>query len=401
MFVDTADIKTGKYFHRAADYGKLEIPNRFATFIVSCSHFEIRNSEFANLNMDWLHPTYAWVLLAVPGAAYLFWRAARWREHAFRRFGDSAFLRQLAVYVHPWRRPAKAVLVVTALAGLILSLMGPRFGTQLRTVEREGVDLVVALDVSASMQAEDVAPSRLRRAKREIRDLVGELRGDRVGLVLFAGTGFVQCPLTTDYGALRLFLDVAGPDQIPVPGTSFEAAFDAAADAFDAARPPSDSTARPGEARSRVVLFMSDGENHMGDLEALKQRAQENNITLFAAGVGTEEGGRIPEYENGRQVGVKRDQEGQVVRTRLDEPALTTLAENGAYFRIGSTSSALSDVPTALRQLDTSTFEEEQFSEYAEMYQWPLAVALLLLLIEAFIPVRTRPRVSAANEPEG
>lgn len=350
--------------------------------------------------MDWLHPTYAWSLLAVPCAVYLFWRVGRWRQEAHGRFGDSTLLRQLAIHVHSWRRSAKAVLIVTALAGLILSLMGPRFGTQLRSVERRGVDLVVALDVSASMQAEDIAPSRLRRAKREIRDLVGELRGDRVGLVLFAGTGFVQCPLTTDYGALRLFLDAAGPDRIPVPGTSFEAAFDAAADAFDAVRPASDSTARPDEARSRVVLFLSDGENHMGDLEDIKRRARESDITLFAAGVGTEEGARIPVYENGRQVGVKRDREGQVVRTRLEEPALTTLAQNGAYFRIGSTSSALSDVPTALRQLDTSTFAEEQFAEYAQMYQWPLAVALLLLLIEAFIPVRSQVRTPAGTPME-
>jgi Ca-activated chloride channel family protein len=340
--------------------------------------------------MEWLHPTFAWTLAAVPVAVWLYWRAVQARARALDRFGNAALVQQLADAVRPWRRPVKATLVVLALAGMGIALIGPRFGTQLQTVERRGVDLIIALDVSESMRATDVSPSRLKRVKKEIRDLVDRLRGDRVGLVLFAGTGFVQCPLTTDYGALRLFLDVAGPDRVPVPGTNFGAALDAATEAFDAARPASDSTARPGQDRARVVLLLSDGENHVGDLASVKQKAQQNDVTLFAAGVGTTGGARIPIFENGREVGVKRDQQGQVVRTKLNEDALTTLAEGGAYFRIGSTASALSDVPTALRQLETSTVAEEQFAEYAEMYQWPLAVALLLLLVEAFVPVRTR-----------
>lgn len=340
--------------------------------------------------MDWLHPAFAWTLAAVPLAAWLYWRAAQWRRATIDRFGDAALVRQLSGAAHPWRRTGKAVLVVTALVGMAVSLMGPRFGTQLRTVERTGVDLVVALDVSESMWAEDVAPNRLDRAKKEIRDLVDQLRGDRVGLVLFAGTGFVQAPLTTDYNALRLFLDVAGPEQMPVPGTNFGAALDAAAEAFDAARPASDTTARPDEARSRVVLLVSDGENHVGALDEVKQRARDADVTLFAVGVGTEEGARIPIYEDGRQVGVKEDRDGRPVRTQFDETALTTLAEGGAYFRIESTSSTLSDVPTALRELETATFAEEEFSEYAEMYQWPLAVALVLLAAAVLIPVRTR-----------
>lgn len=349
--------------------------------------------------MDWLHPTFSWALLAVPLVAYCFWRASQWRTAARDRFGDAALLRDLAPTVRPWRRRLKAGIVVLAVAALAVALIGPRFGTQLRTVERRGVDLVVALDVSASMQAQDVAPSRLRRAKNEVRDLLGTLRGDRVGLVLFAGTGFVQCPLTTDYGALRLFLDVAAPDKVPTPGTSFEAALEAAADAFSTARPPSDTTARSDRNRAKVLLVLSDGENHIGNLASIKQTAQSNGIRLFAAGVGTEEGARIPVYKNGRRVGMKRDPQGRVVRTRLDEPALTDLAEDGVYFRIGSTSSALSDLPTALRQLETSTVAEEQFAEYAEMYQWPLAVALLLLFVEAVIPVRTRE--SSRNRTDG
>jgi Ca-activated chloride channel family protein len=339
--------------------------------------------------MDWLHPNFVWAGAALPVVAWLFWRAARQRAAARDRFGDAALVRRLTPALRPGRRRLKAVLVGAAAVAVVLSLMGPRYGTEVRTVERRGVDLVVALDVSSSMQAQDVAPSRLRRAKKEVRDVVGELRGDRVGLVLFAGTGFVQCPLTTDYGAFRLFLDVAEPGQVPTPGTNFEAALDASIEAFEEAR-AADSTRRPDERRAQVLLVLSDGENHIGDLEGLRRTARENGVTLFAAGVGTETGGRIPVYRNGRQVRVKRDAQGQVVRTRLDEPALTTLAEDGAYFRIGGTSSALSALPTALQRLDTSALAEERFAEYAELYQWPLAAALLLLFVEALIPVRAR-----------
>jgi len=342
--------------------------------------------------MDWLHPTYVWALLAVPAVGGVYWWAARGRQAAREQFGDAALVAQLAPAVPAWRRRLKAGLVVLAVAALALSLMGPRFGTEVRTVERRGVDLVVALDVSASMQTQDVAPSRLRRAKNEIRSVLDDLRGDRVGLVVFAGDGFVQAPLTTDYGALRLFLDVAEPDQVPTPGTNFGAALDAATEAFAAARPASDTTARPDEHRARALLVLSDGENHVGDLDELRQTARENDVTLFAAGIGTEEGARIPVYEDGRRTGYKRNQQGRVVRSRLDEPALTRLAEDGAYFRVGATSSALGDLPTALRRLETSVLAEEQFAEYAEMYQWPLAVALLLLFVEASIPTRTRRR---------
>jgi Ca-activated chloride channel family protein len=339
--------------------------------------------------MSWLHPSYVWLLVAVPvvAGAYVW---ARWRRaEAWAEMGESALLRTLAASARPRRRAVKGVLAVLGVALVAVSLIGPRYGTQVREVERTGVDLVVALDVSQSMLAEDVAPSRLERAKNEIKSLVGDLSGDRVGLVLFAGEGFVQCPLTTDYSAVRLFLDVAGTDAVPTPGTSFQSAVDAAVTAFDTA---ADSTRAPGEGRSKALLIVSDGENHVGDLEAVQETAREEGVVLFTAGVGGSEGATIPVYEQGRKVGVKRDRQGQVVETRLEEAALTTLAEEGAYFRISRTSSALSDFQEALDELDPTTFGAEKFSEYAQMYQWPLAAGLLLLLLEFLIPARTRER---------
>jgi len=340
--------------------------------------------------MDWLHPTYAWTLAVLPAAVWLYWRAARWRRAAQERFGGVDIVEQLATSVRPRRRTVKAGLVVGALLLGAVSLMGPRFGTEVRTVERRGVDLMIALDVSASMRAQDVAPSRLQRAKNEIRDLIGRLSGDRVGLILFAGDGFVQCPLTTDYGALRLFLDAADSDQLSTPGTSLGAAVSAAVRAFGAARPRSDSAASPGTEPPRAVLIVSDGETHTGSLETAKRNATEAGITLLTAGVGTRDGARIPVYENGTRVGFKRNNQGQVVQSQLNEDMLTRLAESGAYFRIGGTTSALSDVPAALRRIGASSYGAEQFADYREMYQWPLAAALLLLFVEGLIPVRAR-----------
>jgi len=337
--------------------------------------------------MTWLHPSYMWLLLAVPVAAGCYLYARRRRTEAWRQLGDTALLQDLASAVRPGRRAAKAVLVVLGVALIAVSLIGPRFGTKVREVERKGVDLVVALDVSTSMRAEDVAPNRLERAKNEIKTMLGRLGGDRVGLVVFAGDGFVQCPLTTDYNAVRLFLDVADTDLIPTPGTNFRAAIDAAVQAFDTAADTTGSAESP-TARSRALLIVSDGENHVGDLETVQETARENRIALFTAGVGETAGTTIPIYEQGSQVGVKRDRQGNVVRTRLDEPALTTLAEQGAYFRISRTSSALPDVRTALRGLEQTTFGAEKFSEYAEMYQWPLAAGLALLFLELLIPGR-------------
>ena len=333
--------------------------------------------------MDWLHPAYLWTAAAGPAlAAMLFLWAARKRREAMRRFGLRDTVARLAPGISPRRRRWKAAVATCATALLALALAGPRFGTQLRDVKREGVDLVVALDVSASMLAEDVAPNRLDRAKNEIRKLLNDLRGDRVGLVVFAGDAFLQCPLTTDYSAVRLFLDIASPDAIAVPGTDFGAALEMAAQAFDI------SAASPDDARSRALLFVSDGENHVADIEELTSLARDENIVLFAAGVGETDGSPIPVYRNGRRIGFRENAAGDIVRTRLEEQGLRQLSGGGAYFRIARTSSSLSKITAALERLERNEFAQEEFEEYDEKFQWPLALALLLLLLERSIPDR-------------
>ena len=333
--------------------------------------------------MDWLHPTYLWTLAAVPVVVGLFLWAAWRRRESLRRFGNESVVSRLVASVSARRRRWKAAAVVGGVLLLCVALAGPRYGTKLREVKREGVDLVIALDVSASMLAEDVAPNRLSRAKNEIKKLIGELKGDRVGLVIFAGDAFLQCPLTTDYSALRLFLDVAEPDMIPTPGTDFSAALSQAINAFEA---PSDQADQP----TRALLFVSDGENHVADIEDMSEKARSERIMMFAAGVGETAGAPIPVTNNGRRIGYKKDREGSIVHTRLEEQALKTMATDAAYFRIARTSSTLPNMISALDRLEKQELAREEFEEYEERYQWPLALALLLLALERIVSDRRK-----------
>lgn len=334
--------------------------------------------------MSWLHPTYLWTLALVPVVVLLFVWAAWQRRQASARFGDSALVQRLTKGLSPRRRRWKASFVTLGVLLMSLTLAGPQCGTKLREVTREGVDLVIALDVSLSMQANDVAPNRLERAKNEIKKLLDQLRGDRVGLVIFSGDAFIQCPLTTDYGAVRLFLDVADPSLLPTPGTDFSAALETAVQAFDV---PSETDQ---EDRTRALLIVSDGENHVPDIDAIVQDARASNIILYTAGVGETEGVRIPISRQGQRVSYKKDNEGNDVTTKLEEAVLQDLAADGAYFRIARTSSSLSEIISSLERLDKTEFGADQFEEYDPKYQWPLALALFLLFAERFASDRRR-----------
>ena len=350
--------------------------------------------------MDWLHPTYFWALGIVALVAGLLAWAAYQRTRAWARFGGLALAEQLAASVRPLRRYGKAALTVGAALLVAISLAGPRTEGGTRTVERTGMDLIIALDVSLSMTAEDVAPNRLARAKNAIRDLLDTLSGDRVGLVLFAGDGFVQCPLTTDYDAVRLFLDVADPSALATPGTNLHAAFRAAQQAFASTSDPVRAAAAPDAPRpkrTRAVLFVSDGENHVGEAKQVAEDARTDDVVLFSAGVGSPDGARIPLYDQDQLIGFKKDNRGQIVQTRLHEESLTTLAQDGAYFQISQSPAALTDLKAYLTRLNRTSLGTEQVETYDERYQWPLAAALLLLLAERLIRVRRR---AAGSRPQ-
>lgn len=344
--------------------------------------------------MDWLNPQYFWLFAAVPVAALLFFWSARRRLNLLARFGDSPVMARLTNTVSARRRRWKAGLLVLAVAFTTLALVGPRFGTQIREVKREGVDLIIALDVSLSMQAEDVAPSRLERSKNEIKRLLDDLQGDRVGLILFAGDAFLQCPLTSDYSAVKLFLDVANPSLIPTPGTDFGAALRLAMQAFER----SSETESSDESRTRALLFVSDGENHIDGINDMIQEARAAGVVMFAAGVGETEGAPIPTGRARGQTTYKKDRQGRIVSTKLEEAVLQELAEEGAYFRIARTASSLNKITSALDRLEKSEFATEEYEEYDEQYQWPLAIGLLLLVGEFFVSDRVRPGREGGGE---
>ncbi len=329
--------------------------------------------------MSWSHPAWLLALVAVPVAAALFaWAAARRREALGRFGGQTAFAEATA------RRRWHAALVVAALFAMAVSLGGPRYGTQLREVRQDGLDLIVALDVSESMRAEDVAPSRLDKAKYEIEALLGDLPGSRVGLVVFAGEAFLQCPLTSDFGAVRLFLDASNPSLIPTQGTDFGEALRVAAQAFDVA----DENLDGREGRARALLIVSDGENHAGGFRPALAAFEDEGVAVFAAGVGETDGAPIPVYRQNRLAGYKTDRTGQTVQSRLDEASLRDLVAGGAYYRIGRAGSELPELSDALDRLDRGPVASEAFETYAEQFQWPLAVALLLLVVAHLATVR-------------
>jgi Ca-activated chloride channel homolog len=337
----------------------------------------ITQSVNQRIAMFWSSPLALAALLAVPLVVALLVRGAVRRREALAAFGAGGGARG--------GERGRALLLVGAVGLLALAAAGPRYGTELREIRQEGVDLVIALDVSNSMRAEDVAPSRLERARHELEGVLASLRGSRVGIVLFAGEAFLHCPLTTDLNAVRLFLRAADPSLIPTQGTDLAEALRVAAEAFEAG-----AGGAADDPRARVVLVVSDGEDHPDRYGPALRAAEDAGIVFYAAGVGEPEGGPIPVYRDGRIVGYETDRTGAEVVTRLAEGTLRRIAQTGAYYPIGRAGGSLDAFPAALARLDRSVLSSEAYAAYAERYQWPLGLALLLLLAERLLAVRRR-----------
>jgi Ca-activated chloride channel family protein len=280
----------------------------------------------------------------------------------------------------------KAVLRSFLLVGFylfgILSLARPQWGAKMETVRRHGVDIVVALDTSYSMNAEDVAPSRLEKGKNEIRSLIEKLKGDRIGVVSFAGTAVVHCPLTLDYGAAKLFLDVINTEIIPEPGTALATAIETATSAFSAK-----------ERKYKVLIIFTDGEDLEGEVEAAVKKAKEAGVIIYTIGVGTSEGTPIPvRDEKGDIVEYRKDERGQVVVSRLDEASLARIAlETGGRYYISSTAEVeLDAIYDEVSKLEKKELESRFFQNYEDRFQYPLAMAILCLVIETWIGDRRK-----------
>lgn len=321
-------------------------------------------------------------LLLVPLLGGLLWHAGRRRREALRRFGDLDLVRRLSESVRPRARLVKGLLAVAAVFALVLALARPQFGTRVETVRREGQDIVVALDVSASMLAEDMAPNRLEKAKHAVGTLFGRLTGDRVGLVAFAGDAFVQSPLTVDYGAASMFLHAMDPDLIPVEGTDLGRALEVALDAFVET-----------ERQYRVLVLITDGEDHQGGIDEAVERAVENGVRIYTVGIGSPDGVPVPVFDDrGRPQGFLRDDQGAVVTTRLDEDTLREIARatGGRYQRLSVSETEVDALADEIAAMEGREVESQQVTQFDEQYQIFLGLGLLLWCVELLIPERRR-----------
>jgi Ca-activated chloride channel family protein len=326
--------------------------------------------------MQFGNPTSFWLLALAPVlAVFLMW-AFRARRRALERFASQPLLRRLAESVRPGARRWKAVLVVTAVTLAVLALTQPRWGFEWREVKHKGADVFVLLDVSKSMLTEDVRPNRLTQAKYAVQDLLEKLRGDRIGLVAFAGTAFVQCPLTVDYEAFRLTLKDADPRIIPRGGTAIGVAIRTALKGFEA-----------GEGRDRAIVLITDGEETESDALAAADEAAKAGVKIYAIGVGTAEGELIPVREDGKPMEFLKDREGKVVKSRLDEEMLKQIAlkTGGIYVRSAAGDFGIDAIyGKGIAQLQRKEYEARLQKQYFERFQWPLGFAFALLVIEAF-----------------
>lgn len=334
--------------------------------------------------MIWENSAYLWLLLLLPVLYGLYWWYRRYQARKRETFFDERLISQLRR--NYWRTGDRTRLfcMMAALFFFIVAAAGPKIGTEVREIQRRGVNMLVALDLSRSMNAEDINPSRLEKAKFEVGRLINRLQGDRVGLVVFTGEAFVQAPLTTDYSALRLFLDIANTDQMPTGATNFRAAMVKASEAFDSIEDQNNNA-------SDVLLFISDGENHQEGYESALEELTDRGVIVFSIGVGTREGGPIPVFNPNnpsQQMGYHRDSEGSVVTTRLEPDVLREIANTGGgeYFEIRSGNNSIEPFFSRLDELERGEFTNQEFADYKNQYQVLLLIGLAFFGLALFFP---------------
>lgn len=326
-----------------------------------------------------------WTLILVPILGVLYWYAGRRGRALLDRFGEHDLVRRLRASVNVTAVRWKAAMVLAAVALLALALARPQFGTRVETLRQQGQDVMVALDVSRSMYAEDVAPNRLERAKIEIGRIIQRLDGDRIGLVAFAGDAFVQSPLTADYGAAMMFLAAMDPTLMSTQGTDLARAVVVAVEALEETPP-----------ENRIVVIVTDGEDHEGGLAEAIAAAADARVTIHTVGVGSPEGVPLPDVEGIEASGrFRRDDQGNVITTRLNETALQDIAlqTDGEYHRIGQGAGGLGRLVERIEGGGREV-ESREVTQFEEQYQVFLGAALLLLIVEVIVPGRRRRRTA-------
>ncbi|HVO75673.1 MAG TPA: VWA domain-containing protein [Ignavibacteriaceae bacterium] len=335
------------------------------------------------------HPEYLNAFYLIPVLILVFWFLSGNRNKILERFADKKLHRVLLPFFSKGKNIIKFSLILLSFALLIIAAANPQVGSRIEEVKQTGIDVYILLDVSNSMLAEDIKPNRLEKAKLQISNLINRLKGDRIGLVVFAGEAFVQFPITTDYSAANLFLSAADNNSVTRQGTAIAAAINLADKSFDY----SSST-------EKVMIIITDGEDHEGDVNETAEKMKAKGIKIYTIGLGSPEGVPIPIYNQGAQVGFKQDREGKTVLTRLDEDILKKIASitGGQYYRGSNYEDYLEKIYDDLSQIKKAEYGVKKVTDYENRFYYFLFLAILLLIIEFLIPERKSPWMEKIKE---
>ena len=316
-----------------------------------------------------------WTLLVIPVIILLFVFLQLWRHSAQKKFADAGLLKRLSPNQSVFKSILKVLVLCGAFACFTLALVNPKIGTKLETVRSEGVDIVFAVDVSKSMLAEDIAPNRLDKSKQLVTQIINSLASDRVGIIAYAGKAFPQLPITTDYASAKMFLQNMNTDMLSSQGTAISEAIQLAKTYYD-----------NEEQSNRVLIIISDGEDHDGEAIDIAEEAAEQGIRILTIGVGDLKGGPIPLKRNGVILNYKKDKNGETVITRLNETTLKDIAAeaNGVYINGSNTNEVVNTIKEELDKMDKQEFESKQIADFKDQFQWFLALGILLLFIDIF-----------------
>jgi Ca-activated chloride channel homolog len=323
------------------------------------------------------HLNILYFLLIIPVFIGMFWWSRRIWARRLKHFGEIGLVRRLLIGYSSEKPVWKFVLLMLSLVLFIFALANPQSGSRLKEVKREGVEIIIALDVSKSMNARDIIPDRLTKAKRSIELFINKLEGDMLGMVVFAGESFIQIPMTVDYASAKMYLKSINTDLVSVQGTNMADAIKMASNAFS-----------QDEASSKVIVLISDGENHEPDAVEQAKIAKESGIVIYTVGMGTREGAPIPASGGS----FHKDKNGNTIISKLDEKVLKDIASagEGKYILAGKSGAGLDAILNDIVTMNKTERKVEVFSEFDDQYQYPLALGILLLLIEFFIPRRKR-----------
>ena len=329
------------------------------------------------------HPQLLLLLLLIPVLTGVFVYARITSRKRLEAFADSRMFSRLTPDVSRRRPIIKFALMMLALGFLILAVANPQVGSKMVKGERLGADVAVCFDVSNSMMAEDIQPNRLECGKRFVTNLLNELGSDRVSLVVFAGTSFIQMPLTSDYSATKMFLEQIDCSLIDAQGTAIGDAIDKAMETFGYGDPDREWE----QNKSRAIIVVSDGENHEDDAAASARAAKAEGVSVSTVGMGLPQGAPIPIYRNGQQVDYKHDRDGNTVTTQLNESMLAEIAQagGGTYVRAGNTNAGISKIVDQIEELEKENYGEAMFSEYESRYMYPLLAALVCLVADLLL----------------